>query len=78
MPLTKKGKLILRKLKQEYGDKAESVFYAMINSGKLTGVEKGKNLEAKSVKSLGLVVDVRSYLKYLEDESKKFLFIGLQ
>ena len=39
MPLTKKGKKILRSMKKSYGSKkkAESVFYAMINSGKIKG-----------------------------------------
>lgn len=40
MPLTKKGAKVLAELKQEYGPKkGESVFYALINSGKLKGVE---------------------------------------
>jgi hypothetical protein len=40
MPLTEKGKKILEALKKEYGDKkGESVFYAMINAGKLKGAE---------------------------------------
>jgi len=44
MPLTEKGKKILRRLKQEYGPKkGEQVFYAMINAGKLKGVERGQS-----------------------------------
>jgi len=40
MPLTSKGNKILLKLNKRYGDKGESIFYAMINEGKLKGVEK--------------------------------------
>jgi hypothetical protein len=43
MPLNKKGKKIMEKMKEEYGKKkGESVFYAMENSGKLKGVKKAK------------------------------------
>ena len=41
MPLTDKGKKIMRAMKAEYGDKkGESVFYASRNAGKISGVEK--------------------------------------
>ena len=41
MPLTKKGKKILKRMGKTYGaKKAKQVFYAMINEKKLTGVEK--------------------------------------
>jgi hypothetical protein len=42
MPLTEKGKTILGEMRGTYKDlkKAKSVFYAMVNSGKLTGVHK--------------------------------------
>lgn len=47
MPLTTKGRKIMRELKDEYGDKrGEAVFYSMVNSGKLTGVE-GKKKKKK-------------------------------
>ena len=41
MPLTAKGKRILSSMMETYKskDKAEEVFYAMINEGKLKGVE---------------------------------------
>jgi hypothetical protein len=44
MPLTRKGKTILAQMTKSYGsaEKAKEVFYAMVNSGKLTGVHKGK------------------------------------
>ena len=44
MPLTSKGNKIIKNMLKHYGSKkkAESVFYAMINEGKLKGVEKSK------------------------------------
>lgn len=40
MPLTTKGKKILKKFRSEYGKKkGTSIFYAMIAEKKLTGVE---------------------------------------
>ena len=40
MPLTKKGRKIKRAMEDEYGyKKGEQVFYASVNSGKITGVE---------------------------------------
>jgi hypothetical protein len=40
MPLTDKGKKILKEMKKEYGaDKGERVFYASANKGRLKGVE---------------------------------------
>lgn len=48
MPLTKKGRSILDDMREYYEKKkhrkkgtAESVFYASINKGKITGAEKG-------------------------------------
>lgn len=42
MPLTKKGQSILSSMMGTYptAKKAKSVFYAMINAGKLKGVHK--------------------------------------
>jgi len=41
MPLTPKGRKVMRELKDQYGDKrGEGVFYAMVNSGRLSGVEE--------------------------------------
>lgn len=41
MPLTQKGKKIKTALTKEYGSKkGESIFYAMRNAGKITGVER--------------------------------------
>jgi hypothetical protein len=44
MPIMAKGKRILAAMRKTYKKKgkAESVFYAMINSGKIKGAEKGR------------------------------------
>lgn len=43
MPLTTKGKKIMRSMKKEYGPKeGEKVFYASRNKGTISGVEKMK------------------------------------
>lgn len=43
MPMTRKGKKIMSAMTDEYGkQKGERVFYASVNKGKLTGVEKGQ------------------------------------
>lgn len=43
MPLTKKGEKILSEMKKEYGaKKGESVFYASIHKGRITGAEGRK------------------------------------
>ena len=43
MPLTSKGKKIMRSMKKEYGPKkGEKVFYASRNKGTISGVEKMK------------------------------------
>jgi hypothetical protein len=40
MPLTDKGKTILTAMRKQYGaKKGESVFYASINKGNVTGAE---------------------------------------
>lgn len=48
MPLTKKGKKILKSMKKTYHSKkkAEEVFYASANAGKIKGVE-GKRKKKK-------------------------------
>ena len=40
MPLNKKGKKILRSMKEQYGSDAEKVFYASKNKGVIKNVEK--------------------------------------
>jgi len=40
MPLTAKGRKILKQMQKEYGaEKGREVFYASINKGRITGVE---------------------------------------
>ncbi|HEU5398940.1 MAG TPA: hypothetical protein VFV77_06645 [Gammaproteobacteria bacterium] len=42
MPLTPKGRKILRNMQREYGaTKGKAVFYASINKGRISGVEAG-------------------------------------
>ena len=43
MPLTRKGAKIMRNMRKTYGKKAEKVFYASKNAGKITNVEKAKH-----------------------------------
>lgn len=48
MPLNPKGQKILANMTQEYGAKrGKSVFYASINSGRISGVE-GRRLNRRS------------------------------
>lgn len=43
MPLTKKGKKIMKSMKKQYGKKkGEAVFYASKNKKKIKGVDKKK------------------------------------
>lgn len=43
MPLTKKGKKIMKAMKKEYGsEKGKRVFYASQNKGTIKGTHKGK------------------------------------
>lgn len=39
MPLTAKGRKIKRAMEKTYGKRAERVFYASRNAGKITGVD---------------------------------------
>ena len=44
MPLTKKGKKIMKSMREQYGDKkGESVFYASANKGKIKNVHGKKD-----------------------------------
>ena len=48
MPLTDKGKKIMRAMKKEYGKKkAEQVFYASKNKGVIKGVDKKRKIKKK-------------------------------
>ena len=67
MPLTEKGKKIMKSMQKQYGKKkAEEVFYASKNAGKITGVDKtmkakkGKIIKAKTgkdIKDFGKIPD---------------------
>jgi hypothetical protein len=47
MPLTKKGRKILRAMKREYGpEKGERVFYASINKGTIKGAHVKRRRKA--------------------------------
>lgn len=49
MPLTSKGKKIMSRMRKQYGaEKAKEIFYAMINEGKLKGVEEASKPKQKS------------------------------
>ena len=54
MPLTKKGRKIMKNMKKEYGGKkGKSVFYASRNKGRIKGVDpesSGKGKKSKSDK----------------------------
>jgi hypothetical protein len=42
MPMSKAGRKIKAKLKEQYGsEKGEGIFYAMENKGKIPGMKKG-------------------------------------
>ena len=47
MPLTSKGKKIMKAMKKQYGKKAEEVFYASKNKGVIKGVDKTKKTKSK-------------------------------
>ena len=61
MPLTAKGQDILTAMTRTYGseEKAKSVFYAMKNAGKLTGVDEADPPEPKGLEErLDEAIDV--------------------
>ena len=47
MPLTTKGKKIMKAMKKQYGKEAEAVFYASKNKGVIKGVDKKSNKRSK-------------------------------
>jgi hypothetical protein len=47
MPLNKKGKKIMKAMKEEYGEKAEQVFYASKNKGTIKKVDTKKKGKKK-------------------------------
>ena len=57
MPLTEKGKEIMKSMQKQYGKKkAEKIFYASKNAGKITGVEK--TMKAKKGKMIKAVAGI--------------------
>lgn len=51
MPITKKGKEIMGAMEKEYGSKkAENVFYASKNAGKIKGVEGRAKHQLEAIK----------------------------
>lgn len=53
MPLTSKGKKILRSMRKQYGPKkAQEVFYASKNKGKISGVDE----QMETYKHIGLLI----------------------
>ena len=52
MPLTSKGEKIMKAMKAQYGSdkKAEEVFYASKNAGKITGVEQRQRLALEAAR----------------------------
>lgn len=49
MPLTKKGRKVMKAMEDTYPtkEKAQSVFYAAKNAGKIKGVDKAKKRKSK-------------------------------
>jgi hypothetical protein len=48
MPLTSKGRKILRQMEKEYGtEKGKSVFYASRNKGRINGVDRPRRPTAR-------------------------------
>jgi hypothetical protein len=57
MPITSKGKKIMKSMKKEYGSKkGEQIFYASKNKGTIKGVE-GKTMKKESIDSKKRYVD---------------------
>jgi hypothetical protein len=52
MPLTKKGNKVMRAMQKTYGskEKAERVFYASRNSGRIKGVDRKRRSKGRSRK----------------------------
>jgi hypothetical protein len=48
VPLTKKGEKVMKAMREQYGDRAERVFYSSVNAGKLKGVEKKEKPATKN------------------------------
>jgi hypothetical protein len=42
MPLTKRGRKIMSRLRKTYGKRAKRIFYALRNMGRIKGVDRKK------------------------------------
>jgi hypothetical protein len=55
MPLTSKGRKILRKMEKEYGvEKGKAVFYAARNKGRITDVDQVRSPKARKPQRHGI------------------------
>jgi hypothetical protein len=55
MPLTSKGRKILRHMEKEYGTKkGKAVFYAARNKGRITGVDRPHKTAGRKRNSAGI------------------------
>ena len=71
MPLNKRGKKIMKSMKEQYGSKkGENVFYASLNKGKIKGVEK-RLLGGLLVKGMRQLVKSKPYQAARKDTMKK-------
>ena len=60
MPLTKKGKKIMKSMKDQYGKKkGETVFYASKNKGVIKGLNKASKIHAGQAKTLRGVIGAK-------------------
>ena len=81
MPLTKKGKEIMKSMKEQYGKKkGKSIFYASKNKGTIKGVEKaslgimiGKKAMEKSKEKTGTILPL-GLSAFLESNRKKLKY----
>jgi len=64
MPLNRKGKKIMKSMKEQYGSKkGKSIFYATMNKGKIKGVEK---------KAEGGMMKKKPYEKFKDTTKKEY------
>ena len=48
MPLNAKGRTIMQAMRQQYGNRAERVFYAARNAGTIGGVDRGRGWSSRA------------------------------
>lgn len=70
MPLTAKGNTIMDALQKQYGDeKGKSVFYAMRETGQITGVDAAEDLDSNFASRLDAVLEKTSELAARTDRA---------